>query len=261
MANLGEVPFGRYYGSIDSTPLFVLLAARYFVRTGDQETIRALWPNIEAALAWIDHYGDRDGDGFVEYYRVSENGLANQGWKDSHDSIFHADGRLATGPIALCEVQAYVYAAKQGAAMLARMLGEHARADRVGRRRRRTAPALRRRILVRGSGRLCPGAGWRQEALPGAHLQCRSGAVLRHRLARSRRASGRDLDDAGNVLRLGRAHPGGGCAALQSHVLSQWLGLAARQCADRAGPGALRLQAGGRGAFSTGCSTPPAIWT
>jgi glycogen debranching enzyme len=109
---LGEVPFGRYYGSIDSTPLFVLLAARYFDRTGDQETIRALWPNIEAALAWIDKYGDRDGDGFVEYYRVSENGLANQGWKDSSDSIMHADGSLATGSIALCEVQGYVYAAK-----------------------------------------------------------------------------------------------------------------------------------------------------
>jgi glycogen debranching enzyme len=129
MANLGEVPFGRYYGSIDSTPLFVLLAARYYLRTGDQATIRALWPHIEAALAWIDRYGDRDGDGFVEYYRESENGLANQGWKDSQDSIFHADGNLAAGSIALCEVQAYVYAARQGAAVLARMLGDHARAD------------------------------------------------------------------------------------------------------------------------------------
>ena len=124
MAVLGEVPFGHYYGSVDSTPLFVLLAARYFERTGDEETIRALWPNIEAALAWIDTYGDRDGDGFVEYYRVSENGLTNQGWKDSCDSIMHADGQLATGPIALCEVQAYVYAAKQGAALLAAALGE-----------------------------------------------------------------------------------------------------------------------------------------
>jgi glycogen debranching enzyme len=130
-ANLGEVPFGHYYGSVDSTPLFVLLAARYFLRTGDQATIRALWPHLEAALDWIDRYGDRDGDGFVEYYRESEDGLANQGWKDSHDSIFHADGRLATGPIALCEVQAYVYAAKQGAAVMARMLGEHARADQL----------------------------------------------------------------------------------------------------------------------------------
>lgn len=129
MANLGEVPFGRYYGSIDSTPLFILLASRYFQRTGDQATIRDLWPHLEAALRWIDRFGDRDGDGFVEYYRESENGLVNQGWKDSHDSIFHADGKLATGPIALCEVQAYVYAAKEGAAMLARMLGDHARAD------------------------------------------------------------------------------------------------------------------------------------
>ena len=131
MANLGEVPFGRYYGSIDSTPLFVLLAARYFLRTGDQETIRALWPHLKAALEWIDRYGDRDGDGFVEYYRVSEDGLVNQGWKDSHDSVFHADGRLATGSIALCEVQAYVFAAKKGAAMMARMLGEHAGADQL----------------------------------------------------------------------------------------------------------------------------------
>jgi glycogen debranching enzyme len=129
MANLGEVPFGRYYGSIDSTPLFVLLAARYFERTGDQETIRGLWSHIKAALAWIDNYGDRDGDGFVEYYRESENGLTNQGWKDSQDSIFHADGRLAPGSIALCEVQAYVYAAKNGAAGLARMLGDHGMAD------------------------------------------------------------------------------------------------------------------------------------
>lgn len=128
MAVLGEVPFGHYYGSIDSTPLFVLLAARYFERTGDIDTIRALWPNILAALEWIDRYGDRDGDGFVEYYRESENGLTNQGWKDSSDSIMHADGRLAPGSIALCEVQAYVYAAKKGAALLAARLGDEAHA-------------------------------------------------------------------------------------------------------------------------------------
>ncbi|HKB96794.1 MAG TPA: amylo-alpha-1,6-glucosidase, partial [Rhizomicrobium sp.] len=131
MAVLGEVPFGHYYGSVDSTPLFVLLAARYFERCGDAETIRALWPNIEAALNWIDIYGDQDGDGFVEYHRVSENGLTNQGWKDSTDSIMHADGALATGPIALCEVQAYVYAAKQGAAAMAAALGKHDRASEL----------------------------------------------------------------------------------------------------------------------------------
>ena len=124
MAALGEVPFRCYYGSVDSTPLFVLLAGAYLERTGDLETVRAIWPNVRAALGWIDRDGDRDGDGFVEYGRRSEQGLANQGWKDSHDSIFHADGRLAAGPIALVEVQAYVYAAKRMAAQVARTLGE-----------------------------------------------------------------------------------------------------------------------------------------
>jgi glycogen debranching enzyme len=124
MANLREVPFGRYYGSIDATPLFLLLLGEYFRRTGDLETVRSLWPNAEAALAWIDRYGDRDGDGFVEYHRQTKEGLANQGWKDSFDSIFHHDGRLAEGPIALCEVQAYVYGAKRHAALLAEALGD-----------------------------------------------------------------------------------------------------------------------------------------
>ena len=123
MATLGEVPFGLYYGSVDATPLFVVLAGMYYERTGDLETICNLWPNIEAALDWIDRYGDRDGDGFVEYERQGPDGLGNQGWKDSHDSVFHADGRLATGPIALCEVQGYVFAAKTSAAALAREIG------------------------------------------------------------------------------------------------------------------------------------------
>ena len=82
MARLGEVPFARYYGSVDGTPLFVMLAGLYLSRTGDLETISQLWPSIEAALRWIDRYGDRDGDGFVEYFRAGESGLANQGWKD-----------------------------------------------------------------------------------------------------------------------------------------------------------------------------------
>jgi glycogen debranching enzyme len=166
MANLGEVPFGRYYGSIDSTPLFVLLAARYFLRTGDQATIRELWPNIEAALHWIDRYGDRDGDGFVEYFRESDDGLVNQGWKDSHDSVFHADGQLASGPIALCEVQAYVYAAKEGAALMARMLGDHARADLLA----EAAYELRQRFE---DNFWCDALGTYALALDGAKKPCR----------------------------------------------------------------------------------------
>jgi len=128
MAELGEVPFRRYYGSIDSTPLFVLLAGEYLKRTGDLATINHLLPNIEAALTWIDAHGDRDGDGFVEYGRLTQEGLINQAWKDSHDSVFHADGTLAKGPIAIAEVQAYVYGAWQSAAEIFRRLGRPERA-------------------------------------------------------------------------------------------------------------------------------------
>ena len=124
MAELREVPFAQYYGSVDATPLFVLLAGLYVERTGDDETLAELWPSIEAALAWIDGAGDPDRDGFVEYRRASEQGLANQGWKDSYDAIFHTDGRLAEGYIALAEVQGYVFAGKRLAARCAARLGK-----------------------------------------------------------------------------------------------------------------------------------------
>jgi glycogen debranching enzyme len=123
MAALHEVPFGLYYGSVDSTPLFVMLAGLYVQRTGDLAALKELWPAIEAALAWMDGPGDPDGDGFLEYYRANERGLVNQGWKDSYDSIFHTDGSLAQGPIALAEVQGYAYSARQLAAHCAGLLG------------------------------------------------------------------------------------------------------------------------------------------
>ncbi|HEX4192159.1 MAG TPA: glycogen debranching N-terminal domain-containing protein, partial [Stellaceae bacterium] len=132
MAGLKEVPFGCYYGSVDATPLFVVLAAAYYARTGDRGLIERLWPHIEAALRWMEEYGDRDRDGLLEYGRTSPDGLVNQGWKDSGDSIFHADGRLAEGPIALIEVQAYAYAAYNGAAALAKTLGKTSQAEALG---------------------------------------------------------------------------------------------------------------------------------
>ena len=140
MAALGEVPFGRYYGSADATPLFVMLAGAYYDRTADFSVIDRLWPNIVSALEWMDAHGDIDGDGFIEYARHGETGLIQQGWKDSHDSIFHADGELAEGPIALCEVQAYAYAAWTAAARLASVKGDVRAAEwleRAGRLRDR----------------------------------------------------------------------------------------------------------------------------
>jgi glycogen debranching enzyme len=123
MAACKEMPFHRYYGSVDATPLFVVLAGTYYRRTGDRAFIEKLWPHIETALSWIDRYGDVDGDGFVEYSRRCPTGLLHQGWKDSDDAVFHANGEPAQGPIALCEVQGYVYAARREAASLAALIG------------------------------------------------------------------------------------------------------------------------------------------
>jgi glycogen debranching enzyme len=142
MVSRGEVPFGSYYGSVDSTPLWVLLAGHYFERTGDKEFIAQIWPNIENALTWIDKYGDCDRDGFTEYSRRASGGLGNQGWKDADDSVFHADGTLAQAPIALCEVQGYVYEAKLKAAGLAEMLGH----DEMAADLREAAKQLKKRF-------------------------------------------------------------------------------------------------------------------
>jgi glycogen debranching enzyme len=124
MAALREIPFDLYYGSVDATPLFVMLAGAYFDCTHDLGFIRSIWPHIDFALRWIDNYGDRDRDGFVEYERCSSVGLIHQGWKDSWDSVSHSDGTLAQGPIALCEVQGYAYAAKLAGAAIASALGQ-----------------------------------------------------------------------------------------------------------------------------------------
>ncbi|HEY3263817.1 MAG TPA: amylo-alpha-1,6-glucosidase [Actinomycetota bacterium] len=131
LARAGIVPHTPYYGSVDSTPWFLILLAQYFRWTGDVELARSLMPNVDAALGWIDEYGDLDGDGFVEYRTRSARGIRNQGWKDSHDAIVHTDGRLAEPPIALSEVQAYVYLAKSRVADVYLALGDEARAQRL----------------------------------------------------------------------------------------------------------------------------------
>ncbi|HEU4658272.1 MAG TPA: glycogen debranching N-terminal domain-containing protein [Capillimicrobium sp.] len=131
LARTGVVPHTPYYGTVDATPLFLMVAGRYVRWTDDLETMERLRPALYAAVAWIDEWGDRDGDGFVEYERRSPGGLSNQGWKDSEDAIAHADGTLAEGPIALVEAQAYVYDAKLNAAMVLSALGDDETADRL----------------------------------------------------------------------------------------------------------------------------------
>ena len=166
MAALREVPFAQYYGSVDATPLFVLLAGLYVERTGDDETLAELWPAIEAALRWVDGAGDPDGDGFVEYQRASEQGLANQGWKDSYDAIFHADGTLAEGYIALSEVQGYVFAGKRLAARCALRLGLVDRARKLEAEAQRLAERFEEAFW-------CDDLGTYALALDGAKQPCK----------------------------------------------------------------------------------------
>ena len=227
MAVLREVPFRRYYGSVDSTPLFVMLAGEYLDRTDDIETCRRLWPNIEAALGWIETYGDRDGDGLVEYGRRTVQGLANQGWKDSYDAIFHADGSLAKGPIALAEVQAYVFAAWRSAERIMRRLGQPDRAAGYGAKAEAHTPALRRAVLRRGARLLRPRARRRQEAMPRPRVQCGTCALRWRRAARTGGVRRAGPDGQFELLRLGHSHHRLGRSALQSDELSQRLGLAA----------------------------------
>jgi len=134
MAATGEVPFGRYYGSVDSTPLFLWLLGRYVETTSDLSLADELWPNVMRGLEWIERWGDRDGDGYVEYVRETPRGLANQGWKDSFDAISHANGELARPPIALAEVQGYVYAAYVALSDVAARLGHRDISSRLSER-------------------------------------------------------------------------------------------------------------------------------
>ena len=242
MAALKEMPFGRYYGSVDATPLFVLLAGAYYERTGDRAFVESLWPNVEAALRWIDRYGDRDGDGFVEYQRQSADGLAPPGLEGLRRRRLprrrHA-GPTARSPCARCRATSTRRGAP--AAALAAVLGTagaRGGADAAG---RGAARAVRAGVLVRGPVHLRPGPGRRQAALPGADVERRAVPVHRHRQPRARPARGADAawprsrSPAGACARWPRPR-----ARYNPMALPQRLGLAARQRPDRPGPGALR---------------------
>lgn len=152
LARTGEVPFGPYFGTIDATPLFLILAGEYWRWTGDSGLIRELLPALRAAASWMDADGDLDGDGYVEYHRRQDGGLANQGWKDSGDAIVHRDGRLAEPPIALVEVQGYVYAARMRFAELLEAVGEPAEAAAQREKAARLKAAFDRDFWVEETG-------------------------------------------------------------------------------------------------------------
>ncbi|GAA0577424.1 amylo-alpha-1,6-glucosidase [Rhizomicrobium electricum] len=165
MTALNELPFGQYYGGVDTTPLFLMLVSAYAERTGDLTTVDALWPSVEAALGWIEQMQARFGNGLLSYQRGEKSGLANQGWKDSEDSIFHADGTMAQGPIALVEVQGYAYAAFRGMARLAERRGDRDTAAKWNERANTLRQTVESRfwserlgtygIALDGEGRLC----------------------------------------------------------------------------------------------------------
>jgi glycogen debranching enzyme len=165
MARSGEVPFSPYYGSADSTPLWLILLSETFNWTADEQLVKDMLPHAYRALEWIDHYGDLDGDGFVEYSRRSPKGLSNQGWKDSWDAILHRDGELARPPVALCEVQGYVYEAKYRMASLMRSFGDIHAADKLKREAADMAKRFEKAFWM-------PSRGFYAMALDGQKRQC-----------------------------------------------------------------------------------------
>lgn len=152
LAGAGEIPHTPYYGSVDATPLWLVLLSYAYSWTGDLESVRALWPNAVAALDWIDRFGDLDGDGYVEYRKRSPRGLDNQGWKDSWNAVVHPDGTLAEGPIGLVEVQGYVYQAKSRLVRLAGDLGENELAERLTRESAELKERFNRDFWMEGEG-------------------------------------------------------------------------------------------------------------
>jgi glycogen debranching enzyme len=152
MAAAGEVPHTPYYGSVDATPLFLVLLSEYELWTGDEETVDALWPAAEAALGWIDRHADLDGDGLIEYERRTPKGLRNQGWKDSHDGVPFADGRPAEPPIALVEVQGYAVDARRRMARLLERRGRRDEAARLRVKARAHADLVERLLYMEGKG-------------------------------------------------------------------------------------------------------------
>lgn len=205
MTRAGEMPFGPYYGTIDATPLFLILLSETWNWTSDEELVNQLLPAAYRALDWIDRYGDFDGDGFVEYLRRSKRGLTNQGWKDSWDANMHRDGTVARPPIALVEVQGYVFDAKYRMASLLRYFGDSERADRLKKRVTNSQSVSRKRSGCRNVA-FTPWPWMPKKASGGDLVESRSPAVHADHWTRACSSGGQSDDAPRYVLRLGVAH-------------------------------------------------------
>ena len=224
----GEVPFGPYYGSVDATPLWLILLSETHRWTGDSALVDELWPNALAALEWIDRAASDDPDGFVAYRRRSAGGLFNQGWKDSGDAIRRRDGGQAVPPIRLAEVQGYVFDARRRMAELARLRGEDALAADARAQGRVPPPGVRGTLLAAGPRLLRNGARRRRDACRRDQLQPGPLPVERDLCAGPGPRGCRPPARARAVLRLGDPNLGSGAARFQPDRLPHRVGLAAR---------------------------------
>ena len=259
MAAFEERPHSPYYGSVDATPLYVILLDEYERWTGDRALVRDLEREARAAINWIDEYADLMGNGYISYKRRNEKtGLENQSWKDSWNSISYADGRLPDFPRATCELQGYAYDAKVRGARLARLVwkdpayadGSEAEAADLKRRFNRDFWLADRRLLR---------ARARRRRQPGrlARLEQRPAALERHRRRQQGQVRRRAPHGPAAVVGLGRPDAGRGRGPLQPGRLPPGHGLAVRQLVHRLGPAAVRLQGGGRADRRRASSTPP----
>ena len=240
---LGEKPHSPYYGTSDATPLWLILLSEYWRLTDDDDFVRGRWQRVLSALEWIDRFGDRDEDGYVEYGTRSSEGLGNQCWKDSWDGIQFHDGRIPFLPIAAAEIQGYVYDAKLRVAELAeRIMGDTALARQLEREGEELFARFNRDFWSRGARRLLRRGARRGQAtdrLP--HVERRPPALVRDR---SRRACGSDRTPArvrGPVQRLGCAHAFSTGSRLQPGRIPHRDDLAARQRDHRSRASAVRI--------------------
>jgi glycogen debranching enzyme len=225
LARAGELPHTPYYGSIDATPLWLILLGQTYDWTGDRGLVDRLWPNVLAALRWIDEFGDLDGDGFIEYERRSPLGLRNQGWRDSTDSIRDRFGRLAEPPVALAEAQAYVFDAKRRIAALARLRGDEGLATRLEHEAGDLALLFEERFWLPELGRYAMALDGRKR--PADALSSVGGQCLWAGIADPARAAtveeqllGADLFNGWGVRTIGRSEAG--YNPLGYHVGTVW---------------------------------------